>query len=103
MDKHWITQARSWLIASREPIPHEINELDWKCGLSENKERLAEHLIAFANHPGGGYLVYGVTNPNGELAGVTKNETVDIISKLAHLGRDAVEPAYKPRWYRCCS
>ena len=25
MDKHWITQATSWLKACREPVPHEIN------------------------------------------------------------------------------
>jgi hypothetical protein len=39
---------------------HEVNELDWKARLSENSSRLAEHLIAFGNHPGGGTLVFGV-------------------------------------------
>ena len=93
MDKHWITQAVSWLHASREPVPHEINELDWKSALSSNKERLVEHLIAFANHPNGGCLVFGVADDGGHLVGVTQEQTQEIITKLANLGRDAVEPA----------
>jgi hypothetical protein len=49
MTKHWVIQAISLLKSSRDPVPHEINELDWKLSLSGNKERLIEHLIAFAN------------------------------------------------------
>ena len=30
------------------PLPTEPNELDWKSGLSPNKDRLVEHLSAFA-------------------------------------------------------
>lgn len=92
MDKHWITQATSWLKASREPISHEVNELDWKGGLSDNSERLVEHLIAFANHTNGGYLVFGVTEPGAELVGITQKQVVEIVGKLANLGRDAIEP-----------
>ena len=40
MTKHWIAQALNWLTQSLEPIPHELNELDWKAGLTGNKERL---------------------------------------------------------------
>jgi predicted HTH transcriptional regulator len=92
MDKHWITQATSWLKASREPISHEVNELDWKGGLSDNSERLVEHLIAFANHTNGGYLVFGVTEPGAELVGITQKQVVEIVGKLANLGRDVIEP-----------
>lgn len=74
MEKHWITLAKSWFEASREPLAHETNELDWKIVQSDNKERLAEHLIAFANHPNGGCLVYGVTNSHAELKGVEQVE-----------------------------
>lgn len=92
MNKHWIAQATSLLKASREPVPHEVNELDWKGGLSNNKERLTEHLIAFANYTHGGYLVFGVTEPNATLVGITQDQVVEIVGKLANLGRDAIEP-----------
>ncbi|WP_079435231.1 ATP-binding protein [Zoogloea sp. LCSB751] len=92
MDKHWIKQAVAYLHASREPVPHEINELDWKASLSENKERLAEHLIAFANHPNGGYLVFGVEDTDARLIGVDQQQVQEIITRLTNIGRDAVEP-----------
>ena len=92
MNKHWIAQATAWLKASREPVPHEVNELDWKGGLSGNSERLIEHLIAFANHTNGGCLVFGITEPDAELVGVTKDHVVEIAGKLTNLGRDAIEP-----------
>ena len=56
MAKHWVVQAIALLKSSRDPVPHEINELDWKLSLSGNKERLIEHLIAFSNCPHGGSL-----------------------------------------------
>lgn len=92
MDKHWIKQAIAYLHASREPVPNEINELDWKASLSENKERLAEHLIAFANHPNGGYLVFGVEDADARLIGVDQQQVQEIITRLTNIGRDAVEP-----------
>lgn len=92
MTKHWVTQAQAWLKASREPVPHEINELDWKAELSGNKERLAEHLIAFANHPNGGCLVFGIADSSAELIGIDQTQVQEIITRLTNLGRDAVEP-----------
>lgn len=92
MDKHWVIQAQAWLRSSREPVPHEINELDWKVDLSGNKERLAEHLIAFANNPNGGCLVFGVADSGAELVGVNQAQVEEIITRLANLGRDALEP-----------
>lgn len=92
MKKHWIPVASAWLTQSLEPVPHELNELDWKAGLSDNKERLAEHLIAFANHPNGGFLVFGIRDGDAALAGVTQNEIAGIVNVLANLGRDAIEP-----------
>lgn len=35
-------------------FPQEPNELDWKEKLSENNNKLTQHLSAFANFPGGG-------------------------------------------------
>jgi ATP-dependent DNA helicase RecG len=72
-------------------VAHEVNELDWKSGLSERSDRLAEHLMAFANHPNGGCLVFGVTDA-GQLAGVDQQVVAGIVNTLANLGREAVNP-----------
>ena len=92
MEKHWITRARAWFAASREPVPHEINELDWKIDLSAGKERLVEHLIAFANQANGGFLVFGVADAGATLIGVGQMQAQEAITKLSNLGRDAIEP-----------
>ena len=42
MDKLWINRATALFSACRDPIPHEINQLDWKAALSANKERLTD-------------------------------------------------------------
>ena len=91
MTKHWIPIALNWLTQSLEPAPHELNELDWKASLTGNKERLAEHLIAFANHQNGGFLVFGVQD-DAILAGVKQDEVAQTVNALANLGREAVEP-----------
>lgn len=91
MNKHWIPIALNWLAQSLDPIPHELNELDWKAGLTGNKERLNEHLIAFANHPNGGFLTFGVQD-DATLAGVEQSGVAQIVNTLANLGRDAVDP-----------
>lgn len=90
-DKYWIAGVLDGLAQSLRPVPHEVNELDWKARLSDHKDRLAEHLMAFANHPHGGSLVFGVAN-SGELVGIDQAEVAQIANTLANLGRDAVEP-----------
>lgn len=92
MNKHWVTHAIASLKSSLEPVPHEINEIDWKVDLSANKERLIEHLIAFANQSNGGCLVFGVADLGGQLVGIDQSEVQEIINRLSNLGRDAVEP-----------
>jgi predicted HTH transcriptional regulator len=92
MDKHWIVQALTSLKSSLEPVPHELNELDWKVRLSDNKDRLTEHLIAFANHPNGGFLVYGIANVDANLVGVGQIQVEEITRRLANLGRDTIDP-----------
>jgi ATP-dependent DNA helicase RecG len=89
--KHWIPEALHGLSESLATVPHEINEIDWKAKLSDNNLRLAEHLMAFANHPGGGTLVFGVDN-DGISHGITADDLAAVVGKLASLGRDAVEP-----------
>lgn len=90
-DKYWIAALLYSLEQSLSPVPHEVNELDWKASLSDHKDRLAEHLMAFANYPNGGSLVFGVAD-TGQLVGVEQSEVAQIIGTLANLGRDAVEP-----------
>lgn len=89
--KAWITNALELLKASLEPPKHELNNLDWKADLSPNKKRLTEHLSAFANYPGGGYLVYGVDSA-GTPAGMDENSVETTVNHLADLGRKGLEP-----------
>jgi len=46
----WKEKAIKILKDSLYPIPSELNELDWKSGLSDKTERLAQHISAFANY-----------------------------------------------------
>ncbi len=89
--KNWLNRALALLMGSLESPRHEINELDWKAFLSPDKKRLAEHLSALSNHPGGGFLVYGVDN-SGTPVGIADADIEVAINQLANLGRDAVEP-----------
>jgi len=89
--KTWITKAMELLKASLEPPKHELNELDWKTSLSPDKKRLTEHLSAFANQPGGGYLIFGVDSA-GTPAGMDENSVETTVNQLANLGRAALEP-----------
>ena len=45
----WKEEAIKYLQQSLHPFKAELNELDWKSGLSEKTERLAQHIAAFAN------------------------------------------------------
>lgn len=92
MVKHWVRDGLQVLAESLSPLPHETNEIDWKVRLSEKKERLTEHLIAFANMPNGGYLAFGVGDGDGHLEPVEQEAVAEIANTLANLGRDAVEP-----------
>jgi ATP-dependent DNA helicase RecG len=95
MTKKWINRAIALLDDSLSPIPHELNELDWKETLSPNNQKLTNHLSAFANFPGGGFLVFGVEDGSGKLNGISQSEASEIIEKLSNLGRTAVLPVIK--------
>lgn len=90
--KKWINSATRVLEACLGPVPHECNELDWKQSLSPKKERLTQHLSAFANYPNGGILVFGVDDQTVNMKGVRQPEATSIVGQLANLGRDALEP-----------
>jgi predicted HTH transcriptional regulator len=90
--KPWVKKARELLASSLAPPQHELNEIDWKSTLSANKQRLVEHLCAFANHPGGGCLVFGIRS-DSNFVGIAPSEIETTMNQLTNLGRDAVEPS----------
>ena len=92
MVKKWIEKAIEYLEHSLTPIPQEINEIDWKEELSPNNKKLSKHLSAFANHPGGGFLVFGIKNETAQPLGVTQEQVESIMQKLSSLCRDTVFP-----------
>jgi predicted HTH transcriptional regulator len=75
----WQEKAIKCLKNSLFPIPVELNEVDWKSGLSPKTDRVAQHLCAFSNQESGGFLVYGV-NDNATLFSVSK-ENADTVIK----------------------
>ena len=68
----WKEKAISILRNSLIHVPIELNELDWKSGLSPKTERLSHHISAFANLKGGGMFVFGVNN-DGSLFSISKS------------------------------
>lgn len=95
MIKNWINRAIALLEHSLQPMPQELNELDWKESLSPKNDKLIRHLSAFANLPGGGFMVFGVEDSTGKLNGISQEEASAIIEKLSSLCRDAVSPVIK--------
>jgi ATP-dependent DNA helicase RecG len=86
--ENWENRAIALLDKCLTGVVTELNELDWKAALSPNKDRLAQHLSAFANSPNGGFLVYGISN-EGELFNIDKDESDKIVNKLGSLARQA--------------
>jgi predicted HTH transcriptional regulator len=80
----WKETAINYLKNSLSPIPTELNELDWKSGLSPKTDRLAQHLCAFANQENGGFLVYGVNN-DASMFSVTKEQADEIVKTLGNI------------------
>ncbi|GHT76321.1 hypothetical protein AGMMS50262_14200 [Bacteroidia bacterium] len=84
---NWQEKAIKCLKSSLYPIPVELNEIDWKSGLSSKTDRLAQHLCAFSNQEGGGFLVYGV-NDDATLFSVGKVQADEIIKTLGNIARN---------------
>lgn len=85
--KNWENRALALLNKSLYPIPTELNELDWKTDISNNSERLAQHLSAFAQLNGGGFLIYGINN-DGSILGINKEQAEHITTKLNNIARN---------------
>lgn len=81
----WKEKAIRALRDSLYPVPTESNELDWKSGLSDKTDRLAQHICAFANNKGGGMLVYGVNNDGTRfsLPKDTIDKTIQTLGNIA--------------------
>ena len=84
---HWTERAIQLLKDSLEPVPCELNEIDWKSGLSDKTDRLAQHISAFANHLYGGILVYGV-NDDGSLFSMPKEQIDEIVKRLGNIAHN---------------
>ncbi|WP_373709214.1 ATP-binding protein [Kaistella sp.] len=90
--KSWIQKALEYLKKSLGKVAVELNELDWKESLSPNNAKLCQHISAFANMPGGGFIVFGIKNDTKEVIGVSTDDATSIVDKFASLCRDGVEP-----------
>ena len=74
------------LTGKAAPVKTELNELDWKSGLSEKSERLAQHISAFANQTGGGTFAFGV-NDDASLFTPSHEQAEDILKKIGNIAR----------------
>lgn len=83
----WIEKAMNLLYISLYPIPNELNGLDWKSGISDNSERLAQHISAFCNNDEGGFLVFGINN-DGSCFSLNKEQVDDIIQRIGNIARN---------------
>lgn len=90
--KIWINKALNLLNQSLGNIPQELNELDWKESLTANIDKFNRHLSAFANYPGGGFLVFGVNDKTGQVIGVNAEDVKKILTKVGEYARNNVEP-----------
>jgi len=92
MSKIWVNRALALLSNSLNPTPQELNELDWKEDLSPDLKKLGKHLSAFANYPGGGFLVFGIENKNGIVNGISQAKIENILSKIGNIAQETLEP-----------
>lgn len=76
---------------SLSPVPSERNELDWKSALSDNSDKLAQHLSAFSNFDGGGFLAFGIAN-DGSSTPLVRAEMERVTQRLGQIARTGVEP-----------
>lgn len=93
--KNWISKALTYLDKSLGKVQTELNEIDWKADLSPKNEKLCQHISAFANMPGGGFLVFGIDNKTATVLGISKSQADIIVERLASLCRDSVNPLVK--------
>jgi ATP-dependent DNA helicase RecG len=91
--KPWIQRAEQCIDRSLGSAKTELNELDWKSGLSPDRVRISQHMSAFANYENGGFFVFGIKAADGTVIGIKPQEIAPITNHLTNLGRDALEPS----------
>lgn len=85
--ENWIEKAIELLERSLYPVPHELNELDWKSDLSNNTDRLAQHISGFSNYSNGGFLIFGINN-DATFKSLSKDEMEAIVQRLGNIARN---------------
>lgn len=90
-----MSKAIEHLRKSLGKVPSELNEIDWKEGLSPKNDKLCKHISAFANLPGGGSLVFGINGKTAEVLGIQREEADNIVERLSSLCREGVYPTVK--------
>lgn len=84
---NWKENAIDALHRSLRPIPQELNEIDWKENLSNKTDRLAQHICAFTNLSGGGFLVFGI-NDNAGFENLDQATIEEIVNKLGNIAKN---------------
>lgn len=84
----WQDKAIKLLEDSLFPIPQELNNIDWKCALSDKSERLAQHICAFSNTENGGYLVFGINDSDASFVDISKDEIEHITTTLGNIAKN---------------
>ena len=84
---NWKENALDALRRSLYPLPQELNEIDWKGGLSNKTDRLAQHLCAFSNLKGGGVMLFCV-NDDATFEDVTKGTIEEVTTKLGNIAKN---------------
>jgi ATP-dependent DNA helicase RecG len=90
--KFWVQKAKDYLDHSLGKVPQELNELDWKETLSPKNDKLCQHICAFSNLPGGGYMIFGIEDKTATPKGINQTDANAIVGKLSSLCRDGVDP-----------
>jgi ATP-dependent DNA helicase RecG len=88
--KHWENRAYALLSKSLSQIPQELNELDWKSDISNNKEKIAKHLSAFSNTDGGGFLVFGIDDEGRIMEQFEKPKIDEVVRKIGNIGYNSL-------------
>jgi predicted HTH transcriptional regulator len=83
----WKDKALDILSDSLNPIPQELNEMDWKSGISPKSERLAQHICAFCNHQGGGMFAFGI-NDDATFVTLNKSQIDNIVKTLGNIAHN---------------
>lgn len=84
---NWKETALDALHRSIQPVPQELNEIDWKGELSSKTDRLAQHICAFANLSGGGFLVFGISD-DAEFEELDKATIEETTKKLGNIAKN---------------